>query len=143
MIDRQDAKEMVEHMHHVTCYMQEEQYYLLPDGREAVRHHDGTLMTKGMNGSKLVENTQMIPMQIVRYLWAEDASYYYKKDRFIAKNVTLARFVAPGHALVQSIDTSDPLFFGTAQSVEFSLFKQDPRFIANKLKAAFQNVGGL
>lgn len=43
---REEETQVIEHMNDVTCLMQEELYYLLPNGREASRQADGRLLIR-------------------------------------------------------------------------------------------------
>lgn len=103
--------QVVEHMQGVTCFIQEKLYYL----------------TK--------EDGQRIPMQIVRYLEADNASYYYQADRFLAEQVHVMRVAMPGHTLTESLEGLTPFMTGVARSVEFGLSGTELNFTAYQLKA--------
>lgn len=147
VLDRQDQQtEVVEKMHGVTCYMQEELYFVLPDGREVIKLEDGTLKLRGSDPQKTgslatIEQTELKPLQIIRYLEADTASYYYQTDRFLADDVKVSRFITEGHTLVESLDGLKPLMDGIASSVEFSLVGDDLLFTAQQLKATIRTTG--
>lgn len=121
-----DGVQMIEKMHGVNCVMQEELYYILPDGREVVRHEKGIWKmrhTEASDPSSFVslENMDLKPMQVIRYLEAEDAAYYYKDDLCIANEVSFSRYAHPGHDLVENFDSGKLLMDGIADKIEFSL----------------------
>lgn len=141
VLDRQEeSSELVEHMNGVTCSMQEEVFYELPDGREAVMHSDGRLLLKNANPENdesfvAFDLAQAKPMQIIRFMEADKASYFYQFDLFKASDVTITRFVAPGHQLQESWKDKKIMMKGVADSVHFSLNGKDLNFKATKLKA--------
>lgn len=110
-LERQGGKNaVIEHMRDVTCYMQEEVYYAAPDK----------------------------PMQIIRHLKADAASYHYQKDLFVAENVQISRYLIPGSTLVETgVEDNKLLMTGLAKRVEFSLNGSDPNFKAYQLKSSF------
>lgn len=146
---REEATEIVEHMHGVKCLMQEDVYYLLPDGREADLFADTDLLvSRGGEGTESPSKMPLLgshakPMQVIRYLEAETASYFYKSDRFVAENVLVARYVVPGHLLVESIEGMKPVMMGSATSAAFSLAGKNPDFKARRLKAKLYSGGKL
>lgn len=138
-----EQTEIVENMKNVKCLMQEELFYQLPDGREAVAQQDGRLLIKHADPKEteswLAKDTPgLIPMQIVRYMEAEKASYFYSNDKFVANQVNLSRHVLPGHQMVLTIDKkSKPMMSGVAETVEFSMSGQ-LNFKATNMKASFR-----
>lgn len=143
VLDHHDeVTEVVENMFGITCYIQEELYYQLPDGRQATKQKEGELLIRHADpkdpASWLVADTPGLkPMQIIRYLEAETGAFYYKKDLFVADQVRLWRYALPGHSLVKPSDTAKPFMKGNAKSIEFSLFNNDINFKAEQLKATF------
>lgn len=138
-----EQTEIVENMKNVKCLMQEELFYQLPDGREAVAQLDGRLLIKHEDPkdpeSWLAKDTPGLkPMQIVRYMEADKASYFYSNDKFVANQVNLSRHVLPGHQMVATIDKKmKPMMSGVAESVEFSMSGQ-LNFKATNMKASFR-----
>lgn len=135
-----ETTEIIEHMKNVKCYMQEELYYLLPDGREAKRQPNGRFLIKREDPAKesswISENTHGIkPMQIIRYFESDTGAFYYKTDRFVADNVKVTRFSTPGHILEDLSSNKKLLMSGNADSVEFSLLGKELNFKAYRLKA--------
>lgn len=149
VLDHQgESTEILEKMQDVKCLMQEELFYKLPDGREALKHSNGRLLIRGSDGKDPSNWTNpethgVIPMQHMRFLEAESATYYYKSDRFVANQVKVTRFTVPGHQLIQNIEGLKPTMKGLAKSVEFSLADKELNFKAYQLKATFYSLGGL
>lgn len=95
VLDRQENKmEIVEKMQNVRCVMQEELYYSPPD---------------------------LKPMQHLRCIEADHATYHYKNDHIMAEDVTISRYSVPGHTLVTSFDGLKPEMRGKAKNVEYAL----------------------
>ncbi len=137
----EDQTEIVENMNHVVCYMQEELFYVLPDGREVIEQRNGKFLLRNANpqdpASYIAKGDPGLkPMQIMRYMEADTASYFYRTDRFVADNVQITRYLIPGHLLATSFDKAKVLMKGVASTVEFSLDGQ-VNFKASKLKANF------
>lgn len=102
-------------------------------GRSSIVEH-----MRGVTGiiqEKLFTTAQGQPMQELRYLVAEAASYDYHTNRFVAKEATLTRFRASGHEMVDSTDGLEPLITGTARAAEFTLADGGIDFKAHHLKA--------
>lgn len=136
IFDHQGLKtEIAEHMKHVTCYMQEDFYYLLPDGREAEKKEDGTIGLK--NSSLKIDLQDLKPMQIIRKMEAEEGIYYYKSDFFITKNVKIERFLIEGHEFLKETASEKKIMSGIAETAEFCLQGKNLDFKAYKLKAVF------
>lgn len=143
VLDNQESGlEILEKMHNVKCMMQEELYYLLPDGREAVKHEGGKLILRnqrsGQESSWIDPNMPGIePRQRLRYLEADYATYYYNSEKFAADHVKIYRYDIPSHDIPETITTMKPTLSGTAESVVFSLADKNVNFTATKLKATF------
>lgn len=145
--DDKNNVEVIEEMHKVHCTMQEELFYLLPDGREAVKEGDGKLFLRGgkTNEPRLLIDSELpglIPMQLVRYFEAEKASYNYTSQLFCAKSVKLWKYRLQGHNPPISFDRETPLMSGTARSVEFLMKGKELNFTAHTLKATFDPKKG-
>lgn len=111
-----DTTSIVEKMHDVRCYIQEELYTVL-------------------------QNEVPKPMQRMLYLEAANATYDYKNELFIVDEVSLSRFDLPGHQLVESIEGLDPTLSGRAQSAQFSLGGGQLNFKADHFKAIIHSLG--
>jgi hypothetical protein len=149
VLDHQDSgTEILEKMQDVKCFMQEEFFFVLPDGREALMQPNGKLLVRQSDSkdpsSWIEPNFPGIkPMQHVRYLEADNATYFYKSDRCLADKVKVSRYIAPGHDLLQSIDGLQPSMTGVAKKVEFSMAGKDLNFTAYQMKALFYEAGSL
>jgi len=137
-----EQSEIIEKMQNVICMMQEELYYLMPDGREVIRHPSGRWLLRNgdqeENGSWIsAESRELKPMQVMRYMESDSATYHYRKDRFIADQARIKRFKMAGHQLPESIVELKPMMVGSAQSVELSLLGPEKKLKAHKLKATF------
>ncbi len=145
VLDHQDTHtHIVERMHHVKCCMQEELYYVLPDGREALQQPNGQLLIRSADdkdqASWVSKNTPGIQLrEIIRYIEADEAEYHYKDDRFVANGVKITHFSMPGHQLQDINEQAKILMKGTAMKVEFTLKEKDRdlNFKAEHLKATF------
>lgn len=138
--------ELLEHMNDVTCDMQEELYYVLPDGREARRQPDGRLRLRnsGAEEDPWVEGPEgLAPMQRIRHVIADTATYYYKKDLFAAEHVNLTRFATSGHRLPEFCETEKPVMQGIAKAVQFSMIGKHTSFRAYHLKMTLYSKEGL
>ncbi len=104
------------------------------DGSRAkvVEHMRGV---RGIIQEKLYHDASGQPMQDFRYLVAENASYHYNSNLFIANEATLTHFRTKGHALIDSADGLEPVLTGTARSAEFKLADGGIDFHAHHLKA--------
>lgn len=136
------SNELVEQMQGVVCYMQEELFYLLPDGSEALMQSNGRLLAKHADpalSSSWYNKKGMgiVPMQRIRYMEADTATYHYKNDKLVANEVKINRYSLPGHALIESVEGLKPVMQGIAKQVEFSLMGKDLNFKAHHLKATF------
>lgn len=129
--------EIVEELATVRSAIQEEVYYVLPNGKEAVKHEDGHFYLRG--GETLIDPTQsgLKPMQLVRYLEAEKACYNYNTQLFSARVVKLWKYRLEGHQMAIEFDEQSPIMSGTAHRVEFSLQGKDLDFHAYRMRATF------
>ena len=144
---------IIENMRQVKCIMQEELYYLLPTGEEVVMHKSGKLIIKDADESLessfvTVDESLLIPMQIVRYMESDFAKYHYKGDLFEANDVLISRYSLKGHDLSLGITElgyqPKLLMKGKAKKVEFTLNSdsKDFNFKAHQLKANFFEARG-
>jgi hypothetical protein len=137
---QEDRDEIYEKLHGVNCVMQEELYYLLPDGREVVILDEGELKVRHASSddpnAKIPLNTPgLVPRQIVRYLEAEKAIYHYKNDSLVADEVLFSRYTAFGHR-IDEIKKEKMLMEGIADKIKFSL-SSHLNFKVYGMKASF------
>ena len=105
-----ENQEVIEKMKGMSCILQEELFYLTPDGQE-----------------------EAVPMQIVRYIEADNAVYHYQNDLLEAEDVKIFRYKLPGHHLVESF-TEEPTMRAIAKSVEISVLSKELSFKAKKMR---------
>jgi hypothetical protein len=139
---REDRTEIIEYMRRVTCYLQEELFFLMPDGREAEMHEDGRLFIKGSDRKDpdswvSHDHPGIQAMQSILFLESEKASYNYKSELFTAENVKVSRYRAAGHTLDDAGNPLESLTNGIAGRVEFSLGGKGINFKADAFKATF------
>ena len=138
VFDQNEEKlQIVENMNDVRCYMQEELFYLLPDGREVKKAKDGMFVLRDKDEVVETEEKLLQPMQIVRVLDAALASYTYSTDLFVARHANVSRYLLPGHTFTGEVDKGKLMMSGIAQVVEFSLGGESLNFKAYHLKAKF------
>lgn len=117
-----ESNELVESMHPVKIFMQEELFYIKPDGSKTPSQSADTR-----------------EVQIIRYVEADEARYYYKSDRLIASGVKMSRFVIPGHQLVTSLDGMHPTMIGNARTVDLNPKENSLNLKAEQFQASFIN----
>lgn len=112
VLEQSEGKmKMVEKMKNVSCVMQDELYE---------------------------ENGK--PMQTLRNIAAQEATYDYKSGFVLAHDVVISCYTLPGHTLITSLNGQKPIMEGRAKTVEFSLKEKSPKFSADHLKASFYGV---
>lgn len=111
---QQNQLEVIEQLGKVKCLMQEDLFY------EEER-----------------------PMQKVRYLEAERASYNYNTQLFIAEEVKLWQYKLEGHTPPAMIEDTKPLMNATAHSVEFTLKGEKLDFTAHQMRAELNSREGI
>jgi hypothetical protein len=143
VLDHNDGQTaVIEQMNKVVCYMQEELYFVLPNGDEALFSKNQELRLRNQDPAKpesyVSKDTQGLkPMQIIRFMKADKGTYYYKSDLFYAESVKIERFIMNGHEFNGLSKDKKKIMDGIADSVEFSLDGKNINFKAGKLKASF------
>lgn len=136
--------EIVEKFDSARFFMQEELYYLLPDGRKAIRQSNDRLMYEGkdpaLSDSWVLDEASAVPMQTIRFLEARFAKYAYQRSHLVAEDVKIARYCLPGHQLSESQNGAKMIMSGVADTVEFSLNETDFRINAKKFKATMPDL---
>lgn len=145
ILDNQESGlEIIEKMQVVKCIMQEELYYITGDGQEFLQQSDGKYIAKNNPSAKPTETKEKLtPMQRVRYMEADFATYYYKSEKLVAEGVKIYNYILPSHEVPTSFQGVKPVMTGTAQSIEFTLENRSVAFTANGLKATFFEQGQL
>jgi hypothetical protein len=141
-------REMVENLSGVSSYMQEELFYKLPDGREAVPQENGMLLLRradpGLSASWIDQRTPGLkPMQVIRFLQAEHGTYHYTSNRFVAQEVNVLSFLADGHELVENVADHKLIMKGIAKTVILRFSGKNINFEAQHLKATFFTTRGM
>ncbi len=76
------------------------------------------------------------PMQQMRFFSADNGTYQYSAQQFIAQSVHLSLFRIPGHELMPSIDLKQAFLHGIASDASFSLSGKTAAFQAQQFKAS-------
>ena len=139
-----DSTTVVENLRGVSCYMQEELYYILPDKREAIQNAHGAWVARESSASTAdtllaLPTRGAKPMQKVRTFQSETAQYSYHSQNLTAENVQLMNFAAKGHqlddAMAMPYARTASSLRATAKSAAFSLEDNQLKFTAQGLKA--------
>ena len=132
--------EIIEKLDNVVGMLQEELFYRLPDGREAILQENGRLLIKN-NSSKHefvdypLSSTQA--MQSIRCFEADSALYSYKDNRLLATQVKVSRYIIPGHTFKEPLQDYKPQMIGYAKEAHLTFEEGIPHFKASQLKAVF------
>lgn len=114
---------IVEYMKNIRCFIQEELFYLSPEGEKTV---------------VLPENAEgYSEQQTVRYVVADSAKYHYTSETLVAGNVDMVTFTAPGHKLPRSVDDSKLAKRASAEKLTLSFIEKTLKFNAEKFKGAY------
>lgn len=140
--------EIIEDMQAITCIIQEECYYLLPDGSEAVVDKNGTIIKKNTadgdkplkfkKGSSLIE-----PIQKIRLIKSPKGSYNYNTKVFSAEDANFSIFTSTGHDINSIIFPEKPSLSGIAKTMSFYFEEKEPIFKAKHIKAQFHSDDNL
>ena len=133
------ASNLFEKMDMVTCMMQEELFYQLPNQEEVIKNGNNFYTRKGLRPLDKEEISSLRPMQKLRIIKANTATYSYTTHQFVANKVHINRYITQGHLLIKSGSASQLLMEGTASNIEFSLVGNNLNFKAKHLKAKFLN----
>jgi hypothetical protein len=104
-----DKLDIIENLEHIKCWMQDKLY---------------------LAGES--------PMQQMRFFEADQGTYQYTTQQFLAQTVTLSLFRIPGHALPLRFDPSAAFLRGIAQDVSFSVSGKTTQFQAERFKATLK-----
>lgn len=121
--ESETQKELIEQMEDLVCLMQEELYYLKPDGHKVLK----SAVTGEMH--------DLIPMQVIRRLEADSAELFYRTEEVSAQNVKVERYTLLGHILEDPKEKGKLMMKGKAQNVTFSLAGRGLNFHAEHLTA--------
>jgi len=107
-LPRDNALEVVEHLNHVRCWMQDK---LFPSTEN-----------KG-------------PTQQIRYMKAKDATYLYHYNQFLTNGVLVSMYRADGHQLQTTFSQDNVFLRGSASEASFSISDNTPEFFAQNFRA--------
>ncbi|MEM1282511.1 MAG: hypothetical protein AAGG81_03055 [Chlamydiota bacterium] len=107
-----EGMEILEHMEQLVCVMQKELFYVTDEGNEILLDQEGFF--KDRKGKRVsVGEREPYPMQVVRYVTADTAKYYYNKERIVANQPTITEYRAEGHELPAIEDPLSLIMDGT------------------------------
>lgn len=113
---------VVENMKNVRCLLQEELFYLAPNGEKISQSPD--------------DPVGYTPQQTVRYVEAETAKYHYTTEILDAAKVKMQLYTFPGHELPRSVVGAAPTMSGNATMVMISIVEKGVKFKADKFKGS-------
>jgi hypothetical protein len=91
---------------------------------------------KGWTHDKLYyEGPERAPMQQVRFFDAQQGTYQYSMQKFLANSVALSLYRLPTHVLPTETIKDVPFLKGNANNVSFSVSEKNPQFQAQHFKA--------
>ena len=101
--------DIVENLHNIRCWMQEKLF-----------------------------DMQTAPSQQIRYLKANEGTYRFSQQQFLANSVALSLFRLPGHTLSTPTSTEKAFLKGLADEVSFSVSGKTPQFVAHHFTASLR-----
>ncbi len=129
---------IIEKMMDVVCYVQEELYFVLDDGSEVIKDASENWVMKDSPETVMQEgDPRLQPMQRIRYILADCATYHFQSGLLVAKEVRLSQYAIPGHTLVNSVEGKKATMSARAESLEISLLSRGLSFNAKKMNATF------
>ncbi|MDF2549740.1 MAG: hypothetical protein K0S07_807 [Chlamydiales bacterium] len=138
--------DFIEDLEDISCIMQESLHYFLPDGREGRSIRPGRLLFPSFKGlSEQIVDADAVEVsrqQSLRSFEAKRGLYDYKTMQLITDQVTLFRFIAPGHLLPENLHGLEPSMQGVADSIQMSLTQDRTDFKAKRLKMIFFSKRG-
>lgn len=137
-LQEEDKKMLIESFEGVTGWMQEALIYVTEEGERIFQQADGqwAMKKKGMLES-IEDFSSLKAMQIIRFFEAQTGFYDYHEGTFTAQQVTLNRYLIPGHEIPEDLGPSKTLLMkGFAKQIRLQ-FNQQPNFQAESLKATF------
>lgn len=132
--------DVVEDMTSVKASLQDQLYYLLPDGREAFLQPNGRVLIQGADPKDpdswmSAESSDLQPMQQLRYFEGNTSQYFFGKNTLVSRDVQTQRFHAMGHDLSPTYERVETVMQGNAKELEVGLSKEGLSFQAEQLRA--------
>lgn len=146
MVQGPGGSALIEKMRDVECQMQEGLFYLLKDGREAIKLADGKFILRNSKTEKAnplppSETLDAVPMQNIHHFQAKEAKFYYQSGQFTGESVRIMHYAAPGHEIPAAISIPSTAMQGTAETIEITLTHGMPNFKATGFKALLSTSG--
>lgn len=126
--------DILEYMEQLDCIMQKELFYLMPSGREIFSDGEGAF--KDRKGKPVdITTTKLQPMQVVRHVVADQAIYYYNKEKLVADHPTITEYRLEGHEFPEQFDNANVAMSGVADNAEVAFDHGELTFHAKRMKA--------
>jgi hypothetical protein len=106
-----------ETLYDVDGFMQQELFYVLPQGEEVEIGKDGVLRCKEDKRAVNVEKEKLKSMQRFRYFQAKRAVYNYENNTLIAYDARFWTYCVPGHKPIYDRAKYSPESTGTASAL--------------------------
>jgi hypothetical protein len=134
-----DKNILIEKMVPVRCHIQEELFYRLTDGREAIMELDGRLKLRKSDSDEQKlsssESANAVPFQRMIYFESEGACYSYASSQCNANNAKVVYYIEKGHQINLVSPPSDPILQGEASEIQFTFAEGKLNFKAKGFKA--------
>lgn len=146
VVSKRPHMRVVETFYNVKGTVQNELFYLLPDGKEVVYGDDNKLYYR--NKKPLEEGydlSKLTPKQHFRYFEAVKASYDFHTNQLLAYDVKFWNFTAYGHHKVEDPLALEANAEGEAARLAFYVSRNNAKneFSAEFLKVQFTPEGGI
>lgn len=144
VISKKPYMHVVETFYNAKGYIQQELFYVTPEGDDVIYDGDGNLSFRNKKSSTLDVAT-LKPRQLYRYFEAAEAMYDFQTHQLMATDVKFWTYVADGHEQVIEPHAQDPQAVGVANRL--SLYVSGPnskeQLSAEHLKVWFTPEGSL
>jgi hypothetical protein len=122
---------VVEHFYDAKVYVQQELFYVTPDGTEVVYDAAGKLIARSKK-PKEIDPSKLMPKQRFRYFIAKQAMFDFHTDQLFAEDVQFWAYTADGHERLEDFSALQPDAKGTASKMTLQVGKNE--FSAENLK---------
>jgi len=135
---------ILENMVNVTLVMQEDLYYLMPDGKRVIKDRNGEFYIVENNERKSLADEATSPQayQKVRYMKGAEALYDYQRKIFYIEDASFRIFDLPGHEFVEDFNSEEPSVYGKARKIELNIGSDKVDFKAEYIKLEILDSGG-
>ena len=90
-----------------------------------------------MQDKILISTSGAAPMQQIRFFKAQEGTYCYSAQEFLAQTVALSLYRLPGETIPSQAINTPPFLQGIAEDVSFSVSGKNPQFHAQQFRAQF------